>query len=91
MAGSQTTVNLHVAHAEVKALQQKYGLSYKDASHCLYHSQLQKLIVKDLALQSVSKVQQRVDKEIANLSKGIRDIDEGKSEDLGWINVKLPL
>ena len=34
-------------HAEVVALQQKLGISYKDASHRLYMAELEKLKVAD--------------------------------------------
>jgi hypothetical protein len=30
-------------HAEVKGLQDQYGISYKDAAHHLYHGEIQKL------------------------------------------------
>ena len=37
-----------ILHAEVVALQQKLGISYKDASHQLYMAELEKLKVAEL-------------------------------------------
>jgi hypothetical protein len=44
---SLTERELLALHAEVKALQQQQGLSYKDAAHRLYHSEVQKLKAED--------------------------------------------
>jgi hypothetical protein len=38
-----TQRELLVLHAEVKALQEQHGISYKDAAHRLYHAEVQKL------------------------------------------------
>jgi hypothetical protein len=39
-------------HAEVKALQNKLGTSYKDASHCLYMAEVEKLEQQDITLKT---------------------------------------
>ena len=48
-------------HAEVKALQQQHGLSYKDAAHRLYHSEVHKLQVNDEAYKAMSVLQQHAE------------------------------
>lgn len=41
-----------VLHAEVKALQDRLGIAYKDASHRLYMAEIAKLKAEDIALKS---------------------------------------
>jgi hypothetical protein len=70
-----------VAHAEILALKQKYGLSYKDAAHRLYHSEVQKLNAEDEAYAMISELRRQVDdiveKDVKNM---IMDIDRRVSD-----------
>ena len=70
-----------MAHAEILALKQKYGLSYKDAAHCLYHSEVQKLNAEDEAYAMISELRRQVDdiveKDVKNM---IMDIDRRVSD-----------
>ena len=47
-------------HAEVVALQQKLGISYKDASHQLYMAELEKLKVADEAHKAFKNLDKRL-------------------------------
>jgi hypothetical protein len=74
---SLTERELLALHAEVKALQQQQGLSYKDAAHRLYHSEVQKLKVEDVT----RKVFLALDREIKTTVKDhiwlkIKNIDD---------------
>jgi len=65
-------------HAEIKALQQQHGLSYKDAAHRLYHSEVQKLGVEDDTCKAISGLQHQIDLMITDdISNRLRNIDEG--------------
>ena len=48
-------------HAEVKALQQQHGLSYKDSTHRLYMAEVEKVRALDTAQKSFSEIRQRID------------------------------
>jgi len=48
-------------HAEVKALQQQHGLSYKDSAHRLYMAEVEKVRALDTARKSFSEIRQRID------------------------------
>jgi hypothetical protein len=74
---SLTERELLVLHAEIKALQHQHGLSYKDAAHRLYHSEVQKLRVEDEACKAISGLRQQVDMLITDdISSQITSIDE---------------
>jgi len=49
-------------HAEIKALQQLLGLSYKDAGHRLYLAELARLTESDRAHKAMLVVRQKIDK-----------------------------
>lgn len=75
-----TQHELLCAHAKVQALQKQLGLSYKDASHWLYHGKFKRLQADDLALKTVSGMVQQVDEmAILNIKAKITAIDEGRS------------
>jgi hypothetical protein len=57
---SLTERELLALHAEVKALQQQQGLSYKDAAHRLYHSEVQKLKVEADACKAISALREEM-------------------------------
>jgi len=48
-------------HAEIKALQQQFGLSYKDSAHCLYMAEVEKVRAFDTARKSFLEIWQRID------------------------------
>jgi hypothetical protein len=48
-------------HAEVKALQDQYGISYKDAAHRLYHGEIQKLSALTSSESKFSTVHDELD------------------------------
>jgi hypothetical protein len=77
---SLTERELLNAHAEVTALQERYGLSYKDASHRLYHSEIAKVLVLEHARESVADIHGKLDKRIEDLKKNILTIDNMKVE-----------
>jgi hypothetical protein len=68
-------------HAEVKAMQEKYGLSYKDAAHRLYHSEVQKLKAEDIAYRSMQEMNQQNSSIVQDLQMRIDGIDFGVSQD----------
>ena len=49
-------------HAEVKAMQEQYGLSYKDSAHHLYLAEVGWLKTLDRAHKSFAAIRQRIDK-----------------------------
>ena len=48
-------------HAEVKALQNQLGTSYKDASHRLYMAEVEKLEQQDVTLKTFATVKERME------------------------------
>jgi hypothetical protein len=48
-------------HAEVKALQARFGLSYKDAAHRLYMSEVAKLRAEKRAEEAITSIRTRLD------------------------------
>jgi hypothetical protein len=70
-------------HAEIKALQEQLGLSYKDAAHRLYHSEVQKLRVEDEACKTLSGIRERVKAMIdENIAAKIHTADEVHRTDM---------
>ena len=61
-----------ILHAEVVALQEKLGISYKDASHWLYMAELEKLKVAD-----------ETHKAFKNLDKCLTDVLELHNKQFG--------
>jgi len=49
-------------HVDVKAIQQEFGLSYKDGAHHLYLAEITRLKTLERAHRALSYVQQRIDK-----------------------------
>jgi hypothetical protein len=78
---------LLIIHAEVKALQVKYGLSYKDAAHRLYYSEVKKLQVEDNAYKSMNEMLDYIDSSIVqDLQQKLNAIDGHVIENAGDIN-----
>jgi hypothetical protein len=68
-------------HAEVRALQERLGLSYQDASHRLYMAAVAKAEVARDGQVGVAELRQRIDKTIEHeIWPVIRAIDEGLLE-----------
>jgi hypothetical protein len=55
-------------HAEIKALQELYGISYKDAAHRLYHAELQTLAALTDSEEILNTVHKELDNAIADAS-----------------------
>ena len=60
-------------HAEVKALQEQYGISYKDAAHRLYHAEILKLAALGEVERDISDVHDQLDHVIAEAVKSRED------------------
>jgi hypothetical protein len=68
-------------HAEVKALQNQLGLSYKDAAHRLYMAEIQKVRTNHDAHTSFSSTTERIDNTVINdMLPAITKIDTGEYE-----------
>ena len=76
MSQSLTERELLIAHAEIEALKEKYSLSYKDAAHRLYHSELNKLNADDNTYHIMADAVEQLDGVVENAEKSIIDIDE---------------
>ena len=64
-------------HAEVKTLQDQYGISYKDAAHRLYHAEILKVSGLVESRQVLSKIHTEVDIAIAEaIEQGPKDVAE---------------
>jgi hypothetical protein len=63
-------------HAEVKALQEMHGISYKDAAHRLYHSEAKKLAMEKEIEREVRKLSDDAHKIGETISEKIRNFDE---------------
>jgi hypothetical protein len=61
----QETLSLH---AEVVALQNKLGISYKDASHRLYIAELERLKAADAKHKAFKNLDKRVEKYLEDLN-----------------------
>ena len=47
---------IHMLHAEVEALQKSLGISYKDAAHCLFMTEIEQVKKADSAAKGFSVV-----------------------------------
>ena len=59
---------LHL-HAEVKAVQEQYGISYKDAAHRLYHAEIQKLSALADTEADIAAIHDELDHTISDVVK----------------------
>ncbi|KAF8816561.1 hypothetical protein BYT27DRAFT_7248173 [Phlegmacium glaucopus] len=53
-------------HAEIKALAQRLGLSYKDAAHRLYMAKVERVKLADSAAKSFAILKQKIDKMVSH-------------------------
>lgn len=68
-------------HAEVRALQQELGLSYKDSAHRLFLAEVEKLKEQDKAKKAFSAIRQRIDSIMDHeLIAPMSLVDEGGEE-----------
>lgn len=68
---------LHL-HAEVKALQTMYGISYKDAAHRLYMAEVEKIKIEKRNEFAFTKIRETIDNTIINeIYPPITMIDKG--------------
>jgi hypothetical protein len=66
-------------HAEVKALQARLGISYKDAAHRLYMAEIAKLNSEKDAEASMMKIKEIIDNTVINdLYPPLMKIDSGE-------------
>lgn len=73
-------------HAEVLALQNQYGISYKDAAHRLYMSEVAQFKALDRGRRAISSIRQRIDKLLDNeILPAMKEIQRltNKDENLG--------
>jgi hypothetical protein len=61
-------------HAEVKALQNQLGTSYKDASHRLYMAEVEKLEQQDLTLKSYATLKERMEYNLESFERRFSEI-----------------
>lgn len=75
----------HLAHAEVKALQQTLGLSYKDAAHRLYMAEVERVKKADSAAKSFAAIRRSLDALVtSDILPAIQAIDKGELDDYVW-------
>jgi len=68
-------------HAEVRALQQELGLSYKDSTHRLFLAEVEKLKEQDKAKKVFSAIRQHIDSIMDHeLIAPMSLVDEGGEE-----------
>jgi hypothetical protein len=64
-------------HAEVKALQERLGISYKDASHRLYMAEVEKLKVDDGARKMCVVLKARIAEALQAFNEySLEDVDD---------------
>ena len=51
-------------HAEILAIQGRWGISYKDAAHRLYQAKMAQLEAEEYALQAIENIRERMDNTI---------------------------
>jgi hypothetical protein len=78
---------LHMLHAEILALQKTLGISYKDAAHRLYMSEVERIKKADSATKSFAALGKKMD-ELVNeeICPPIQALDNGQFDDYIWIN-----
>ena len=72
----------HLAHAEVKALQETWGISYKDAAHRLYMAEVERIKKADSSAKSFEEIKMRLDRLVTcHIVPPIKQTDEGELDD----------
>lgn len=67
-------------HAEIMALRERYGISYKDASSRLYMTECDKVWKDDRAKKAFSVLAKRTRNALSNIQEKLRELD-GISEE----------
>ena len=71
---SLTDRELLSSHAEVKALQNQLGMSYKDASHRLYMTEVEKLSQQDITLKTYATLKKRMELNLQSFESRFSEI-----------------
>lgn len=72
----------HLLHAEVKALQNTLGISYKDAAHRLFMTEGERVMKADSAAKAFSALRLQIrDTVNADIYPAISAIDKGEFDD----------
>ena len=64
------------AHAEVLALQQRLGLSYKDAAHHLFMVEFEKLKLDEKLYKSFANLKASIEKVMESSFNAVKDIEK---------------
>ena len=79
----------HLLHAEVKALQESLGLSYKDAAHRLFLAEVERIKKSESAEKSFAAIRHSLESLVTtDIVPPIQAIDEGELDDYVWRNGK---
>ena len=72
-----------ISHAQIKALQTRFGLSYKDAAHRLYMAELESVRTSDSASTYLEAIQARaISLVIEDIGPAILAIDTGEFDNI---------
>jgi len=71
---------MHALHVEVTAMQDRLGISYKDAAHRLYMAEIEKLKVLNHAHKVHTDAREWADESLIELEDLINHIDRTTSE-----------
>ena len=74
------------AHAEVLALQDQLGISYKDASHHLYMAELEKVTADQRISKAFSILQASTEKAFEKAYKLVKDMDSEGERDIDQVD-----
>jgi hypothetical protein len=76
-------------HAEVKALQDTLGISYKDVAHRLFLAEVEQVKKADLAAKSFAAIWNSLQFVVSNdILPAIEGIDQGVLDEYIWKNGK---
>ena len=75
-----------MAHAEVLALQDWLGISYKDASHRLYMAELEKAMADQCMFKAFSILQASTEKALKKAYKLVKDMDLEGERDIDQVD-----
>lgn len=64
-----------LAHAEVLSLQERLGISYKDASHRLYMAEMEKLMAEEIRYKAFTRLQARTKDSLERALKSLKELD----------------
>ena len=72
----------HLLHAEVKALQETLGISYKDAAHRLFLAEVERVKKADSAARSFTAIRHSLESLVtSDIIPPIQAIDKGEMDD----------